>query len=330
MCCVLFSDIDGTLLDAEYSIDVVLPKIYALKCPLIFCTTKTHAEIEYYRKICNVNDPFIVENGSAIYIPDGYFPFFDELFDYVRDECDECEGEVSVEVRDGYIVLELAADAGTDRYTHMRRVLKEISHEAGVEIRGFGDMSVRELADVSGLSVELAALAKCREYSESFLIVSSSSVAMSSGEDDSVCEEKEKGREEDSMKESMEVRHIMEKASERGFRISHGGRFFTIYSGEVDKGRAVRILKALFAKEHRNRNKDRNKNKNIKTYGIGDSANDIPMLSEVDIPALVRRPDGSSCVDIVPEPLRSRIYVTRGAGPEGWVEFVRKFGLVHE
>ena len=322
MCCVLFSDIDGTLLDAEYSIDVVLPKIYALKCPLIFCTTKTHAEIGYYRKICNVNDPFIVENGSAIYIPDGYFPFFDELFDYVRDECDECEGEVSVEVRDGYIVLELAADAGTDRYMHMRRVLREISHETGVEIRGFGDMSVRELADVSGLSVELAALAKCREYSESFLIVSSSSVAMSSGEDDSVCEEKEKGREEGSMKGSMEVRHIMEKASERGFRISHGGRFFTIYSGEVDKGRAVRILKALFAKEHRNKNR--------KTYGIGDSANDIPMLSEVDIPALVRRPDGSSCVDIVPEPLRSRIYVTRGAGPEGWVEFVRKFGLVHE
>ena len=73
---VLFTDLDGTLLDANYSCELVKPVVKELKrkgVPIVFCTTKTRAECEYYRRELRINDPFIVENGSAIFIPVGYF-----------------------------------------------------------------------------------------------------------------------------------------------------------------------------------------------------------------------------------------------------------------
>ena len=60
----------------------------------------------------------------------------------------------------------------------------------------------------------------------------------------------------------------------------------------------------------------------VKTIGIGDSRNDIPMLEAVDQPAVVRRKDGTW----LELPLKN-LYKARGEGPEGWVEVVNKFIL---
>ena len=80
---VVFTDLDGTLLDrTTYSYASAVPALESLrqkKIPIVFCSAKTSAEQEAYRKELGIGDPFIVENGGAIFIPYGYFPF---EFDY--------------------------------------------------------------------------------------------------------------------------------------------------------------------------------------------------------------------------------------------------------
>ncbi len=72
---LVFSDLDGSLLDHhDYSLQAALPAIEALReraIPLIFCSSKTRAEIEPLRIQLGNRDPFIVENGAAVFIPRG-------------------------------------------------------------------------------------------------------------------------------------------------------------------------------------------------------------------------------------------------------------------
>jgi len=146
---VIFTDLDGTLLDLEtYSYDRALPSIEYLRSrdvPIIFCSVKTKAEQEVYRKELQINDPFIVENGGAIFISRGYFPFD---FEYHK-------------AKDGYLVIELGIP-----YHRIREVLAQIRDDTGVNFRGFGDMSAEEVASLTGLDLEAAQRAKAREYDE--------------------------------------------------------------------------------------------------------------------------------------------------------------------
>ncbi|MDK2782156.1 MAG: mannosyl-3-phosphoglycerate phosphatase, partial [Archaeoglobi archaeon] len=73
---VIFTDLDGTLLDENYSFEDaedVLEEIKRRSIPLIFCSAKTRAEQEYFQRLMGISDPFIVEDGSAIYVQKGYF-----------------------------------------------------------------------------------------------------------------------------------------------------------------------------------------------------------------------------------------------------------------
>jgi mannosyl-3-phosphoglycerate phosphatase len=92
---IIFTDLDGTFLDEKNcSFRESLPALRVAQergIPVIFCSSKTRAEIEHLRKATEADDPFIVENGSAIYAPEGYFPF-------------TVEDSMS---RDGYDVIEL-------------------------------------------------------------------------------------------------------------------------------------------------------------------------------------------------------------------------------
>ena len=76
---VIFSDMDGTLLDSKYSFrdaEKALDLIKKKKVPLILSSSKTRAELELYRKKMRNRHPFIVENGGAIFIPKNYFSSF--------------------------------------------------------------------------------------------------------------------------------------------------------------------------------------------------------------------------------------------------------------
>ena len=72
---VIFTDLDGTLLDrAGYSYAPAVPALERLrrnKIPLVFCSAKTRAEQEVYRKEIEIYDPFIVENGGAHFYSPG-------------------------------------------------------------------------------------------------------------------------------------------------------------------------------------------------------------------------------------------------------------------
>ena len=260
---VVFTDLDGTLLDREtYSCEKALPTINNLRqegVPIVFCSAKTRAEQEVYRQKVGITDPFIVENGGAIFINQDYFPF---NFDFHK-------------VQNGYRVIEL----GTP-YREIRRILEQINIGIRVNIKGFGDMSAEEVAAETGLSWEAAHLAKQREYDETLVL---------------------KGI-------PQEIDSILQAINAAGLSYSSGGRYYDVM-GPNDKGMATRILIDLF---HR-------KFGQIKTIAIGDSPNDLPMLSVVEIPVLVQQPGGTwEEIDL------PNLYRVKGIGPEGWAKAIEE------
>jgi mannosyl-3-phosphoglycerate phosphatase len=148
---VVFTDLDGTLIDHNtYSYKAAKPAIERLKekdIPLIFCTSKTRAEIEVYVRELKSSHPFISENGGAIFIPKDYFSV-----DY----------PVSKTVGN-YNVIEL----GTS-YNTLRHVLTDIRSHEKMDIIGFGDMDDKGVSKDTGLDIESSRLAKMREYDEAF------------------------------------------------------------------------------------------------------------------------------------------------------------------
>ncbi len=187
---IIFTDLDGTLLDEMYSYDYAIPTIRELKrmnIPIIFCSAKTRAEQEIFRARMGINDPFIVEDGSAIYIPRGYF----------KRRCGE--------PTNGYEVIVLGV-----RYKEIVKRIEELRRRYRIESYHF--MSVEDVAEITGLSLELAKLAKMREFSETIVFA-----------------------EEEALDEL-----------KKHFNVAIGGRFIHVYGKNADKGKAVRILTDLY------------------------------------------------------------------------------------
>ncbi len=150
---LVFSDLDGTLLDHEtYLFEEALPALKTLEeknIPLIFCTSKTRSEIEMVRSQLQNNHPFISENGGAVFIPKGYFS---HKFNFTREDLD-------------YHIVEL----GTP-YSHLRNAIKKMRALTQKKVKGFGDLNFQEVAHLCGLSLDQAKLAKKREYDEPFIL----------------------------------------------------------------------------------------------------------------------------------------------------------------
>jgi len=89
---IVVSDMDGTLLNHhDYQVQAALPMLDQLEqagIPVVFNTSKTFAELKGWVSLLNNKHPFIVENGSAIYIPENYFPqgFLTEEISSVKNE----------------------------------------------------------------------------------------------------------------------------------------------------------------------------------------------------------------------------------------------------
>ncbi len=146
---VIFSDLDGTLLDARhYSFDNALPAlnlIQARAIPLVLCSSKTRAEIEACRQRMHNFHPFITENGGGIFIPQGYF-------------------SAPVDPAEGYQRITL----GTP-YAEIRRHFVALRERLGASVRGFADMTAEEVAELTGLSCDDAILSKQRDFDEPFV-----------------------------------------------------------------------------------------------------------------------------------------------------------------
>ncbi len=158
---LLFSDLDGTFLshqDYGYSqLQHLLPVIRRKQIPLIFCSSKTRAEVELLRRKIGNSHPFIVENGGAIYWRRGYFP----------------KGAAPFERAGPYDCLKL----GESREMLVQK-LNQVKTETGIPIRSFADMNVQEIAELAGLSMAAARLAMAREYDEPFLILTEEKTAI--------------------------------------------------------------------------------------------------------------------------------------------------------
>jgi len=151
---VIISDLDGTLLDESYSFEAARPALRLLdqlRIPLVFCTSKTRSEVEYYRSILNNWHPFIVENGGALYMPERYFPQTINAPVY----------------RDGCAVIEFGSP-----YNELIQSIARASADSGCSVRGFNQMSVEEISERCRMPLASARLAKQREYDEPFEILS--------------------------------------------------------------------------------------------------------------------------------------------------------------
>ncbi len=74
---LIYTDLDGTLLDHySYDFSAAAPQLKRLRqCQVetILCTSKTYCEVVHLRERLNNTDPFIVENGAAVYFPKARF-----------------------------------------------------------------------------------------------------------------------------------------------------------------------------------------------------------------------------------------------------------------
>ncbi len=136
---VVITDLDGTLLDHHtYSYEAALPGIDALKkhrIPLVFSSSKTAAEILALREQLGVTDPFVVENGAAVYLSDTPTP------------------EIT--------------------FAQKRQEILEIIHRLRTQQQynfiGFADMTIEEIQSSTGLEIKAAMNAMKRDFSEPLL-----------------------------------------------------------------------------------------------------------------------------------------------------------------
>ncbi|MBI3932094.1 MAG: HAD-IIB family hydrolase [Acidobacteria bacterium] len=156
------------------------------------------------------------------------------------------------------------------------RTLGAIAAEAGARVVGFASLSPEDVARLTGLPVPAARLALAREYDEPFLLDPPGAEAA-----------------------------VTEAARRRGLAVTRGGRFFHL-TGPTDKGRALRALLDLHAAEGRA----------FTTVGLGDSANDLPLLEVVDRAVVVPRPGGG--LDPTLAARLPRAERAPAPGPAGW------------
>ncbi len=159
---VVFSDIDGTLIDIftrKYgkSKDLV-KKLKESSIPVILCSSKTMAEQDPIRKDLGLEgEPFIIENGGAVIIPEGYFGGGSSIDDALK----HYDGTLAI---DGYRVIELGKSS-----KEIRKVLQDVRRNKGTTFKGVSDLSIEELAKIVGMTNDEAERMSKRQYGETIL-----------------------------------------------------------------------------------------------------------------------------------------------------------------
>ncbi len=146
---LVFTDMDGTLLDHHnYHFDEAIPTLTALEqnhIPVIPVTSKTAAEVELIRDSLTNHHPFIIENGAAVYIPEGYFD-------------QQPEG---TEKRGKYWVKSFV-----EPRSHWQSLIDQVRPAYQQEFVTFADAGIDGIISMTGLNVHAAACAARREFGE--------------------------------------------------------------------------------------------------------------------------------------------------------------------
>lgn len=235
---VVFSDLDGTLLNrGDYRFDAAEPALKALRerqIPLVLVSSKTAPEMRLMTEALNNTHPFACENGSLVMMPS------------------ERMNELGVAVdermmSDGYYYNY----RGIDR-EQILQVLNDLKPD--YQFTGFAWMTDEEIAQATGLSLEVARLAGQRKASEPIL-----------------------------WRDAPEnLEDFTEAVTRNKLRVIQGGRFYHVL-GQCDKGDAVASLLPRYEHQYQTR---------PHCVVLGDSPNDVPMLALADTPIVMPRENG--------------------------------------
>ena len=216
------SDVDGTLMDHSYDLTPAKDTIRLLQklsIPVILCTSKTAAEVKVIRKELNLTDPYIVENGGAIY------------------------GE-SLKKVNGKIIL-------GEKYETLEEILNFISEEIDYKLIPLNNLTDHEATDLTGLEGYSLTLMRDRHWSMPFL-----------------------------NPPSFYEKKINISCKKFKVDIFKGNRMSHLLSINSNKGKAINALKKY------------SNNNDIQIIGLGDSPNDLPLLSNSDIKIVIPNVDG--------------------------------------
>jgi len=137
----IVTDLDGTLMDENYDISPAkktLDLLSELAIPVIPCTSKTASEVRYFRNENGLSDPFIVENGAAIY------------------------GTYLTNKSEWELILGKS-------YNELRFIINNISKDVNHNLIPLNDLSLNHISELTGLSEQGINRALDRHWSVPFL-----------------------------------------------------------------------------------------------------------------------------------------------------------------
>jgi len=171
----------------------------------------------------------------------------------------------------------------TTSYESILNTLNQIRNETDFKFTGFSDMSIESVMHHTSLPYDNARNAKKRIASEPILWM-------------------------DTEKNQTIFHGLLEK---NDLTLVKGGRFWHVM-GKTNKGQAIKKINQLYLD---------NGATTLTTIGLGDSPNDIPMLTQVNIPVIVKRSDGS----VMEFDGSKDCSQTKLAGPNGWNAFILQY-----
>lgn len=150
---ILFTDLDGTLLDHDsYCVRAALPAIDLLVRrgqPIIPVSSKTASEIRHWNRMLTLKGPFICENGCGIILPAGSL---------------NQKPHMAVE-ENGEWRISLGK-----RVEEVQAALEALSADAKFQYRSLAEMTPDELSSLTGLAGEELDQCMDREYDAPFVI----------------------------------------------------------------------------------------------------------------------------------------------------------------
>ncbi len=153
---MVFSDVDRVL-SAPHSAAfiraaAVLKQLALDNTALVLCSGKTRAEVAFVQQKLDLAHPFICEHGGAVIVPARYF-------DIAIPNTHRTAGEEIIKFGRAY--------------SEVIEILHRTARRLRIEIVGFSDMSIEEVARECQMSLLEARLAKLREYDEPFRLLDS-------------------------------------------------------------------------------------------------------------------------------------------------------------
>jgi mannosyl-3-phosphoglycerate phosphatase len=230
---LVFSELDDTLFEphgrgVDRRARRTIERLGHARIPIVVCSSQTRAELELVQQELGIAHPFVCESGAAVFIPRGYFPFD---VPHAR--------EVA-----GYDVVELGKP-----YGDVVSTLHRVAERAGVEVVGFSDMSVAEVARECDLPLLQARLAKLREYNEPFRMVD---------------------------EQSDEMQRLLKMLRGGGLECTQRARL--CHAGTVRLEIGVQLLRGLYRRAFGP----------LLTVAFSDNANAVALLRDADIPLIVQ------------------------------------------